>query len=128
MGAKFALKTLKAKTAFIMSDQANDYAKGLAEYFVTAFTAGGGKIVGKENYTAKDTDFSAILAKVSAAKPDLIYLPDYYNVVNLAAKQARERHQGPLHGRRRLGFLRAGPEGSRRWIFTNHYSPKDTSP
>ena len=91
VAAKFALNTLKAKTAFIMLDQANDYVKGLAEYFEKSFIAGGGKIVGKETYTSKDTDFSAILAKVAAAKPDMVYLPDYYNVVNLAAKQAREK-------------------------------------
>ena len=50
-----------------------------------------GADVGKETYTAKDTDFSAILTKISAAKPDLVYLPDYYNVVNLAVKQAKEK-------------------------------------
>src|SRR3974377_653698 len=91
VGAKFALGTLKAKTAFIMLDQSNDYVKGLAEFFEKDFVAGGGKIVGKETYTSKDTDFSAILSKVSAAKPDLIYLPDYYNVVNLATKQRKEK-------------------------------------
>jgi len=91
VGAKFALGTLKAKTAFIMLDQANDYVKGLAEFFEKAFTAEGGKIVGKETYTSKDTDFSAILAKVAAAKPDIIYLPDYYNIVNLVTKQAKEK-------------------------------------
>ena len=74
-----------------MLDQANDYVKGLAEFFEKAFVAGGGKIVGKESYTAKDTDFSAILAKVAAAKPDVVYLPDYYNIVNLATKQAKEK-------------------------------------
>ena len=39
VGAKFALDNLKAKTAFIMLDQANDYVKGLAEFFEKAFTA-----------------------------------------------------------------------------------------
>jgi hypothetical protein len=42
VAAKFALDTLKAKTAFVMFDQANDYAKGLAEYFEKAFTGRGG--------------------------------------------------------------------------------------
>jgi branched-chain amino acid transport system substrate-binding protein len=91
VGAKFALENLKAKNAFIMLDQANDYVKGLAEAFEKAYTAGGGKIVGKESYTAKDADFSAILAKVAAAKPDVVYLPDYYNIVNLVTKQAKEK-------------------------------------
>jgi branched-chain amino acid transport system substrate-binding protein len=46
--AKFAFETLKAKNAFIMYDQANDYVKGLATYFEKYFTADGGTIVGKE--------------------------------------------------------------------------------
>lgn len=91
VGATFAFNNLKAKKAFVMSDQSNDYVKGLAEAFEASFTKLGGTIVGKENYTGTDTDFSAILAKVKNAKPDLVYLPDYYNVVNLATKQAKEK-------------------------------------
>jgi len=129
VGAKFALDTLKLKNAFILLDQANDYVKGLAEFFEKAFTAGGGKIVGKETYTAKDTDFSAILAKVAAAKPDVVYLPDYYNVVNLATKQAKEKGITAVF----MGGdgwdssdldLKAADGG----FFTNHYSPQDNRP
>ena len=129
VGAKFALDTQKAKTAFILLDQANDYVKGLAEYFEKAFVAGGGKIVGKETYTAKDTDFSAILAKVAAAKPEVVYLPDYYNVVNLVTKQAKEKGIKAVF----MGGdgwdssdldLKAADGG----FFTNHYSPADTRP
>ena len=64
MGARFAANNLKVKNAFVLSDQSNDYVKGLAEAFETMFTSLGGKIVGKENYTGTDTDFSAILSKV----------------------------------------------------------------
>jgi len=129
VGAKFALDTLKVKNAFIMLDQANDYVKGLAEFFEKAYTAGGGKIVGKETYTAKDTDFSAILAKVAAAKPDVVYLPDYYNVVNLVSKQAKEKGIKAVF----MGGdgwdssdldLKAADGG----FFTNHYSPQDNRP
>jgi branched-chain amino acid transport system substrate-binding protein len=129
VGAKFALDTLKLKNAFIMLDQANDYVKGLAEFFEKAYTAGGGKIVGKETYTAKDTDFSAILAKVAAATPDLVYLPDYYNVVNLVSKQAKEKGIKAVF----MGGdgwdssdldLKAADGG----FFTNHYSPQDNRP
>jgi len=91
VGAKFAQDNLGAKTAFLIYDQGNDYTRGLAEAFEAAFVAGGGQIVGKETYTAQDTDFSAILAKVSEAKPDMIYLPDYYNIVNLVTAQAKPK-------------------------------------
>jgi branched-chain amino acid transport system substrate-binding protein len=127
VGAKFALETLKLQNAFILLDQANDYVKGLAEFFEKAYTAGGGKIVGKETYTAKDTDFSAILAKVAAAKPDVIYLPDYYNIVNLVSKQAKEKGIKAVFvggdGWDSADLDKKAAEGG---FFTNHYSPEDS--
>lgn len=126
VGAKFALNNLQAKTAFVLFDQGNDYVRGLAEYFEIAFTDGGGQILGKETYVKDDTDFSAILAKVAEANPDVLYIPDYYNIVNLVAAQAKQ-----------LGITAAmlGGDG---WdsadldyaaadggYFTNHYSPDD---
>jgi len=129
VGAKFALDTLKAKTAFIMLDQANDYVKGLAEFFEKSFTAGGGQVVGKETYTSKDTDFSAILAKVAAAKPDVVYLPDYYNVVNLATKQAKEKGiKAPFMGGDGWDSSDLDLKAADGGFFTNHYSPQDTRP
>ena len=129
VGAKFALDNLKAKTTFIMLDQANDYVKGLAEVFEKEFTAGGGQVVGKETYTSKDTDFSAILAKVAAAKPDLVYLPDYYNVVNLATKQAKEKGiNAPFMGGDGWDSSDMDLKAADGGYFTNHYSPEDTRP
>lgn len=129
VGAKFALDTLKAKNAFILLDQANDYVKGLAEFFEKAYTAGGGQIVGKETYTAKDADFSAILAKVAAAKPDVVYLPDYYNIVNLVTKQAKEKGIKAMFvggdGWDSSDLDLKAAEGG---FYTNHYSPQDTRP
>jgi branched-chain amino acid transport system substrate-binding protein len=125
VGANFAIGK-GAKTAFIMLDQANDYVKGLAEAFEQSFTAQGGTIVGKETYTSKDTDFSAILAKVKAAKPDIVYLPDYYNIVNLATKQAKEKGiTAPFMGGDgwdSADLDRAAADGG---FYTNHYSPTD---
>ena len=129
VGAKFALENLKAKTAFIMSDQSNDYVKGLAEAFESAFVAGGGKVVGKENYTGTDTDFSAILSKVADAKPDMIYLPDYYNVVNLAAKQAKEKGiTAPFMGGDGWDSADLDKAAAAGGFYTNHYSPDDPRP
>jgi branched-chain amino acid transport system substrate-binding protein len=129
VGAKFALNTLKAKTAFIMLDQSNDYVKGLAEFFEKSFTEGGGKIVGKESYTAQDTDFSAILAKVAEAKPDLVYLPDYYNIVNLATKQAKEKGiTAPFMGGDGWDSSDLDKAAAAGGFYTNHYSPEDPRP
>jgi len=126
VGAKFAVENLKAKKAFIMLDQSNDYVKGLAEFFEKSFTEMGGEIVGKESYTAKDTDFSAILAKVAEAKPDVVYLPDYYNIVNLATKQAKEKGiTAPFIGGDGWDSPDLDAKASEGGYFTNHYSPED---
>ncbi len=127
--ANFALTNLNFKTAFIMSDQSNDYTVGLANSFEKTFTAGGGKVVGKENYTGKDTDFSAVLAKVAAANPDMVFLGDYYNVVNLVTKQAKEKGiTAPFMGGDgwdSSDLDRAAADGG---YYSNHYDPGDQRP
>lgn len=126
VGAKFAMEKLGAKTAFVMVDQANDYVKGLAEYFKKSFTEAGGTIVGEESYTANDTDFSSILAKVADAKPDVVYLPDYYNIVNLATKQAKEKGiTAPFLGGDGWDSADLDKSAAAGGYFTNHYSPED---
>lgn len=89
--AKFATTNLKAKTAAVVYDNANDYSKGLGNVFKTEFEKAGGKVVNNEAYTTNDTDFSAILTKIASGNPDVLFIPDYYNKVNLIAKQAREK-------------------------------------
>ena len=129
VGAKFAMDVLKAKTAFIMLDQSNDYVKGLAEFFEKSFTEAGGKVVGKESYTSTDTDFSAILSKVAEAKPDVVYLPDYYNIVNLATKQAKEKGiTAPFLGGDGWDSSDLDKAAAAGGFFTNHYSPEDPRP
>ncbi len=91
VGANFAVKELKAKTAAVLYDVGNDYSKGLAEYFRSTFTKGGGNIVAYESYQKDDVDFSALITKIGMKKPDVIYIPDYYNKVALISKQIREK-------------------------------------
>jgi len=129
VAATFAVNNLKAKKAFVMADQSNDYVKGLAEAFEASFTQLGGQVVGKENYTGTDTDFSAILAKVKAAKPDLVYLPDYYNVVNLASKQAKEKGiTAPFMGGDGWDSSDLDVKAADGGYYTNHYDPADPRP
>lgn len=127
--AKFSFGTLKAKTAFIIYDQGNDYTIGLAKAFETQFLALGGKIVGKETYTSKDTDFSAILAKIKSANAGVVLIPDYYNIVNLVTKQAKEKGiKVPFvggDGWDSADLDKAAAAGS---YFSNHYAPDDKRP
>jgi branched-chain amino acid transport system substrate-binding protein len=117
------------KTAFIMYDQGNDYVRGLAEFFEKAWTAGGGQVVGKETYTKTDTDFSAILAKVAAAKPDVLYLPDYYNIVNLVGAQAKEKGiTSVMMGGDGWDSSDLDIKASDGGFYSNHYDAGDTRP
>ena len=128
VAAKFATDTLKAKSAFIMSDQSNDYVRGLADAFESSFKSLGGNVLGRENYTGTDTDFSAILSKVADAKPDMVYLPDYYNVVNLVTKQAKEKGiTVPFVGGDGWDSSDLDVTASDGGYYTNHYDPGDTS-
>jgi len=124
--AKFALSQGHT-TAFLMFDQGNDYVRGLSEAFEAAFIANGGTIVGKESYTKNDTDFSAILSKVAASNADVLYLPDYYNIVNLVAAQAKEKGVTAAmmggDGWDSADLDLAAAEGG---YYSNHYSPDDT--
>ncbi|MGI6376642.1 MAG: ABC transporter substrate-binding protein [Anaerolineae bacterium] len=127
--AQFAAEELNAKTAGVLYDVGNDYTKGLAAAFISTFTELGGTIVAEETYTKDDTDFSAILGKVAAADPDVLFLPDYYAKNNLIAAQALEKG---------ITATFIGCDG---WdspdldidkfeggYFTNHYSPEDPRP
>lgn len=131
--AAYAQKSLNAKTAAIYIDNSSDYAKGLAKYFEEEFVKNGGRIVAKEAYLQKDTDFKATLTKIKAANPDVIFVPGYYQEVGLIIKQGRD-----------LGLLVpflggdgwdsanlvgiAGAENLDGNYYCNLYSPEDKDP
>ena len=130
--AKFARETLKAGSAAVLYDASNDYSLGIAEVFRDAFGKMGGRIAAYESYGKDDVDFSALLTKLKAAKPDVLFLPDYYGKVGLIAKQAREKGiQAALIGPdgwdspELVKIAGSAIEGG---YFSNHYSPEDTRP
>ena len=88
--AQYTMQNLKAKRAAVLYDIASDYNKGIAEVFKAEFTKAGGQIVAFETYNTKDTDFSAQLTKIKGSKPDVLFLPNYFNEVPLQVQQARK--------------------------------------
>jgi branched-chain amino acid transport system substrate-binding protein len=132
VGAVFAFNDLKAKKAACIFDVGNDYTKGLSEFFKAKFTTLGGEVVGYEGHATGTTDFKAQLTKVLAAKPDVLYVSDYYNDVALIAKQARELgFKGPLLGGDGWDspkLMEVGGAAVEGCFFTNHYSQDDTAP
>ncbi|WP_320045991.1 ABC transporter substrate-binding protein [uncultured Ilyobacter sp.] len=130
--AKFSAEDLKVKKAAILYDVANDYSKGLAEFFQKGFEEAGGEVVAVETYNTGDSDFNAQLTKISALKPEVLLLPDYYNTVGLIAKQARSTGIDAIFlggdGWDSPDLFTVGGDAIDGGYFTNHYSPEDTSP
>ncbi len=132
VGANFILNELKLKKAAVYIDNSSDYAKGLAEFFKKAYTENGGSIVLEESYLQKDSDFKAVLTKMAAAKPEVIYVPGYYEEVGKICKQARELGINvPIVGGDGWDSPKlveiAGAAALNNTYFTNHYSPGSTS-
>src|SRR5579859_2790396 len=129
--ADFATKTLKLKTAAVLTDVASDYSEGLAKFFKDSFTANGGKIVAEQNYSGGDKDFSAQLTAIKAANPDGIFIPGYYTEVGLIALQARQLGVNvPLfggdgwEGQPLISICGQAVEGT---YFSTHFTPQETN-
>jgi len=69
---RYAVKDIKAKKIAIIDDR-TAYGQGVADEFQKAVKAAGGTVVGREFTNDKATDFNAILTKLKAAKPDLVF-------------------------------------------------------
>jgi branched-chain amino acid transport system substrate-binding protein len=127
--AKFALTTLKAKKAAVLFANSDDYSKGLAESFRDAFKAGSGSVNVYESYGKDDVDFAALLTKVAADNPDVIFIPAYYDKVNLIAKQAKEKGiKGTMLGVDGWDSSEMDLKATDGSYFVNHYSPADPRP
>lgn len=134
MLAKYAGENLKAKTAALMKNNSSDYSDGVYEAFKEKAKDYGIEIVAEESYGDTDKDFRAQLTNIAKKSPDVLIIPDYYQVLSLIVTQAREAGIEAT-------FL--GPDG---WdgvikqldkssydalegaIFSNHYSIKDEDP
>ena len=89
VGAEFAFVIQRSRRAAILFDMDAEYNSGLADAFRRRFTELGGHIVADETYNSGDTDFSAQVARIRAANPDIVYLPNYFNDVAMQAKELR---------------------------------------
>jgi len=132
--ANYAYNTLKVKTAAVLYDNGNDYNKGLADVFKASFEKNGGKVVASEAFTDEDktVDFKAQLTKIKAAKPEFLYLPNYYAAVALQLKQAREMGlncpAGGGDGWDSPDLVKIGGAAVEGGVFSNHFSKDDPSP
>lgn len=130
VGGKFAADNLGAKKAAILYDIGNDYSVGLTENFETEFKKQGGQIVAKESYATGEKDFNAIITKVKAANPDVVYLPDYYSTVALISKQLRAQGVSvPFVGPDGWdGLTEVAGDEVLNGYYSNHYAADSDSP
>jgi branched-chain amino acid transport system substrate-binding protein len=88
--AEFAIKNLKARRAAILSDSASGYSKSLTTAFEKRFVELGGRMLMKKVYAQADRDFTGQLFAIKATRPDVIFVPGYYQEAGVIAKQARQ--------------------------------------
>lgn len=89
-GADYAVKTLNAGKIYVIDDKTT-YGAGIADTFEARAKANGATILGRDGITAGETDFSAVLNKVAAAKPDLLYFGGMFPEGSLILKQMRDK-------------------------------------
>jgi len=125
VAAQFARDKLKAGSAAVIIDIAQDYCVGLANFFVKEFVKLGGKVVSTTYIQTGDQDFSAQLSAVQATKPDIIYAPNYYTEDALMAKQARDLgiHLPILtgDGAQADALIEVGGKAVENMYFTGHF-------
>lgn len=131
--AKFSKDKLGAKTAAIMVNTSSDYSDGIANAFIKQAEKEGIKVVAKEGYSDGDKDFKAQLTKINSENPDILVIPEYYELSALIATQAREigmksTFVGPDGWDGIIGALDSSSysvvDNS---YFTNHYSTEDSN-
>jgi len=130
--AKFARENLKAKTAAILYDQSQTYSVGLQAEFEKSFLELGGTIAAKQAYNKGEQEFNAQLTTIRAAKPDVVFIPGYYNDVGNIAVQARRLGlKMPLlggDGWESPTLAQVAGDSINGCFYSNHYSPQDPSP
>lgn len=130
--AKFALDTLNARRAAILYDGSSEAPKSQSELFRSIFTEFGGTIVASESYTTGDKDFSAQLTKINQGKPDIIFLPAYYNDVPLVVQQAKRLGvTAPFLGSDAWSspdLVKLAGEAVEGFYFCNHYASDAATP
>ncbi len=87
--ARFAVENLKARSAALLTDVAQDYSAGLSRYFTQQFQKLGGTVT-ELKYQSMEQEFSAQLTQIRRLKPDVLVVTGYYPEIALIARQARD--------------------------------------
>ncbi len=130
--AKFTTENLKFKKAAILRDVKSDYSVGLSDVFANEFKKMGGEILTDVSYQEGDIDFKSQLTAIKTKKPDVIFVPGYYNEVALIAKQLKELGMTQIllggDGWSSPKLYEIAKEAMTGHYFSNHYTTESTDP
>lgn len=88
--ASFAVTDLRASRAAVLYNASNVYSSGVASAFRATFQQRGGRVVAFETYTTDAADdLGSQLARVIAARPQVLVLPNYSTETPHQLRQAR---------------------------------------
>lgn len=90
--AVYAMRSLHARRAAVLFDSTTPYNATLATSFGARFGSLGGMVVAQEAFADErvTSDFRAVLQRILAANPDVLFSPNYYRATAAVATQARE--------------------------------------
>lgn len=88
--ASFASEKLEAKKAAVLYNTGSDYSVGLTDAFIAKAGELGIEIVATEGYSDGAVDFQGQLTNIASKTPDVLFCPDYYQVIALVAQQAKD--------------------------------------
>jgi branched-chain amino acid transport system substrate-binding protein len=86
--ANYYAQTLKVKSVYVLDD-AGAYGVGIADSFQKQAEKNGIKIVGRDQLNPKEADYTTILTKIKALKPDALY---YGGVAQAGVKLAKQAY------------------------------------
>ncbi len=130
--AQFVYKELGKKRASIMTTSESPYSSDLAASFSFEFQHLGGEIAGDIHYKSGDKNIRDKLTELKKTKPDVIFVPGYYNDVITIIEETRKMGiKTPIVGGDGWDSdeLSSIPENLRgKNYFVTHFSPDRDDP
>lgn len=84
--ARYAVERLGKKRLAVLYIN-NDWGIATKDYFIKAAQEMGAQILGVESYFETDKDFTGVLTKLRGLRPELLYVPSFYNEMALMSRQ-----------------------------------------
>ena len=129
--ARYAYSTLNTQKAAVLITIDRDYSIELANTFEENYTRMGGMVVAAAYCRTGDADFINQLSSIMAARPDMLYLPNYYSTVAFVCRQLEDKgFKSPILSSNKVHvpeFIIMGGEYVEGVIFTGDFDRKSAS-